>query len=136
MRLLPRPIPEGKISPSLKVITGRMPRTLPATDATFPIRPPCLRYSMSPTVKKILPLPLISSRRAAASSQPMPLSRNAAASSTKSPCSTVFTQESMTVIRASGYSSRTAFLAFTADCMEPLNLVVIQIQITGIPCSA
>ena len=61
VRFLPLPMPEGKISPSLRVITGRIPSTLPATAATLPMRPPCFRYSISPTVKKILPVLLISS---------------------------------------------------------------------------
>ena len=50
-----------------KVITGRMSKTLPARAATLPMRPPCFKYSIFPTVKKILPLLLIFSSRVMAS---------------------------------------------------------------------
>ncbi len=45
-------MPEGKISPSLMVIKGLIPSRELAIPATFPILPPALRYSTSPTVKK------------------------------------------------------------------------------------
>ena len=43
---------------------------------------------------------------------------------------------SMTVIWAMGYFSRIRERAFCADCMEPLNFVVMQMQITGVPALA
>ena len=95
-------IPEGKISPSFKVMSGFIFRTLPAIPATLPMRPPCFKYSMSPTVKKIRPEDLISSSLRTAVWQSAPLSRRRAASNTYSPCSTVLTVASITVICASG----------------------------------
>ena len=65
-----------------------------------------------------------------------PRSRSRHASSTYKPCSTVLISASMTVMRAFGYSSKIISLAVVADCMEPLNFVVIQIQIIGTSCFA
>ena len=65
----------------------------------------------------------------------MPLSLNFTASFTNNPSLAVLSVESITAILASGLDSRIKFLAVHALLYEPLNLVVMVIQIIGIPSS-
>ena len=78
----------------------------PTIPTNLPILPPFLKYSKLPTVKKILPVFLIAFANLIASSYVLPSLFILAISKTKSPCTPVFTIESMTVILAFGYFSK------------------------------
>ena len=91
-------MPPREISPFCIMIVGRIPSLSPAITASLPILPFLIRYSKEPTVKKILPEPLIFSNSFTVSSKDMPASLSLTASFTNNAWLAVLSVESMMAI--------------------------------------